>query len=129
MAAKKFDFVKSSCGGSPCEQGASFYYELVWEKEDPPGSGTFIPVDLTGYTAKMQVRKESGTALIVELSTANSRIIIDPLLGKITLSISATDTNNLAAGMYKYDLELTSSTGFVIRFIQGQFEVIGQITV
>lgn len=128
MPAEKYDFVKTSCGGAPCEQGATFSRQLVWQKESPQGSGIFIPVDMTGYTAKMQVRKKSSDPLIIELSTLNSRIIITPLLGQIDLLISATNTNTMPSGIYAYDLELTDLNGFVTRFIEGQFEVVGQIT-
>ena len=133
MAAQKFDFTKagcdSSCGGMPCEQGATFFYQLVWEKETTPGSQIYVPIDLTGYAAKMQVRQKIGASLLIELSTVNSRIVLTPSIGQITLNISATDTNILVPGIYKYDLELTDGSGFVTRFIEGLFEVVGQITV
>jgi hypothetical protein len=128
VAAQKLDFVSNECGGNPCEAGANFNYDLIWQKENPVGSGLFVPVDLTGFSAKMQVRKNTGSPVIIELSTTNGRITIDAANGKITLSLSATDTAALASGMYKYDLDLTSPSSFVIRFVQGNFEVSGQIT-
>lgn len=126
MAAQKFDFARSSCGNSVCEQGATFARQLLWEKETSPDVWT--PVDLTGYTAKMEVRKDIGTAVIITLSTSNSRVTLGGVVGTIDLLISASDTNSLPIGAYKYDLELTSPSGFVTRFIEGRFEVVGQIT-
>jgi hypothetical protein len=129
MPAQQFDFVSnSSNGGNPCEQGATFSQVIQWTKETTPGSCVQAPVDLTDYTAKMQVRKKVGSPLLVELSTANGRIAIEALTGTISLSITAADTNLFTPGLYQYDLELTNSAGFVIRFIAGSFEVMGQIT-
>jgi hypothetical protein len=128
LAAQKFDFSRGECGTSVCEQGATFSYELIWEKEYPIDSGEYVVVDITNYTAKMQVRKDAGKPLIVELSTTNGRIIIDGPNGKISLLIPASITETLPPGIYKYDLELINNTGFVTRFIEGIFEIVGQIT-
>lgn len=130
MASQQFDFISNSVGGgNPCEQGATFTQQIQWTVESAPGTCIDVPVNLTGYTAKMQVRKKAGAALLVELSTANGRIVITPLTGTILLTLTAAETNVLTPGLYLYDLELTNSTGFVIRFISGAFEVTGQITV
>jgi hypothetical protein len=129
MAAQKFNFSYSECGNSVCEQGATFSYELHWEKELIPDTDIFSVVDMTGFTARMQVRKDVGKPLLIELSTSNGRIIIDEPNGKINLLIAASVTSTLIAGVYKYDLELTNTSGFVDRFIEGLFEVVGQITV
>lgn len=129
MPAEKYDFIRTGCGGTPCEQGATFSHQLVWQKESPLDSGIFVPVNMTGYTAKMQVRKKSSDPVIIELSTSNSRIVITPLLGQIDLLIPATNTNTMPAGIFAYDLELTDTNDFVTRFIEGKFEVVGQITV
>jgi len=126
VSAQKFNFVKGECGSTACEKGATFYYELIWEKE--VSDDVFSPVDLTGFSAKMQVRKDVGSSLIIELSTANNRITFDSLNGKIILKISASDTSALVPGSYKYDLELTTPEGFVISFIYGSFDIIGRIT-
>jgi hypothetical protein len=129
MAAQKFDFSRDGCEGSPCEVGATFYYQLAWEREDPLNPDTFIAVDITGFTAKMQVRKNVGTPVIIELSTTNNRIQLDGPNGFIYLKIDAADTAGLPPGMYRYDLDLRAPDGFVTRFVQGLFEIVGPITV
>ena len=129
MSATRFDFVRKECGGSPCEQGATFSYQLVWQKEYPVDSDIFVPVDITGYSAKMQVRKDIGSPVAIELSTANSRITLDGPNGVINLLIAANDTAVLVPGVYKYDFDLTDTNGFVTRFIAGLFEIVGAITI
>lgn len=131
MAAQQFDFVSNpSGGGNPCEQGATFSQQVQWAVETPPGSCIQVPVNLTGYTAKMQVRRLHKTdPIIIELSTVNGRITLDAPNGNVNLLISASDTALLISGIYKYDLELTDASGFVTRLIQGDFEIVEQITV
>lgn len=128
MPAINFDFTKSSCQNPVCEQGATFTYQFLWQKETTPGSDVFVPVDLTGFTAKMQVRKKAGDPVILELSTANSRITLGGIAGTIDLLVAANITDALVPGMYKYDLEITTGAGVVTRFVEGLFEVVGQIT-
>ena len=129
MYSNKFNFTRADDFGKALQRGATFTHQWAWEKETAPQSGEYTPVDLSGFTAKMQVRKKPGSPIIIELSTANGRIILGGALGTIDLLISATDTENLIPGMYAYDIELTSDTGFVIRFSEGLFEVEDEITV
>lgn len=83
-----------------------------------------VPVNLTGYSADMQVRDVSNN-LIVELSTANGKAVITPATGTVTLTLSATDTatGTLAAGTYSYDLNLTAADSTVYKILQGAFVV------
>jgi hypothetical protein len=113
--AAKYDIV--------CDQGATFSRELSWLDSES------IPVDLTNYTARMQVREtaESSTALL-SLTTENGRIALGGTAGTITLTVSATDTAAVVAGEYLYDLEIVSSLGTVTRLLQGCFTVDAEIT-
>lgn len=132
MSAARYDFTSSEgCegAGTPIEIGATFSYQLIWQKEQPADSGIFLPVDLTGYTAKMQIRKSPGAPVILEISSTNGRLTFDRPNGLINLVVPASVTAALPAGIYKYDLDLTDQNGFVTRFIYGNFEIIGTITV
>ena len=103
-------------------KGTTFQLKPVWKIGG-------VPVDLTGYTADMQVRAATDTAIIVELSTTNGRITIDAAYGRINLYISATDTAALTAGAYQYDLNLTNSVdGTVYKILQGAFTIAASVT-
>jgi hypothetical protein len=128
MPAAQYNFATGGCQGGPLEVGATFSNQLIWQAETPPGSEIYVPVDITGYTAKMQVKKKVGAPLVLELSTANQRITLDPTNGILNLVVSAADTALLVPGLYRYDLDLTDQAGFVTRFIQGAFEIVGTIT-
>lgn len=115
MAAGSYDIL--------CEQGATFSLVLTWRNPD----GT--PIDITGYSAKMQVRASKADATaILTLDTTTGGITLGGDMGTVTLTASATATNSLTSGAYVYDLELTSATNNVTRLIEGAFTVSGQVT-
>jgi hypothetical protein len=104
-------------------QGATWPQQLVWKTGDPPTA-----VDLTGYTARMHLRRRVGDEdPAVELTTENDGITLGGTAGTIDLLISAADTADLASGRYVYDLELvTGST--VRRLLEGTITVSAEVT-
>jgi len=86
----------------------------------------FVPVDLTGYTCKAQVRAESGYAIILELDTY---ITLNTPTGAIVILIPPSVTLTLPPGIYKYDLFLTDPSGNPTKLLWGQFEIRTSITV
>ena len=104
------------------EQGATFSQVITYKEAG-------VAINLTGYTARLQVRStlESATS-VVELTTANSRIALGGAAGTITLTISATDTAALTAGRGVYDLELVSGSGIVTRLLQGVATISRNVT-
>lgn len=111
-------------------QGATFNQTLYWEEGNPP-----IPVNLTGYTAKLQVRStHKSKAVILELSTSNGRITLgtsgNMTTGAINLFINATDTAQLSVCddiKPVYDLEMTNN-GVVSRILQGNVIIAPEVT-
>jgi hypothetical protein len=104
------------------DQGATFDRVITWK--DSNGA----VINLTGYTAKMQVRTATdATTSLIELSTTNGRITLGGALGTITLNVAAADMN-FAGGVYQYDLELTSGAGVVTRLIMGSFTMRAEVT-
>lgn len=105
-----------------CDQGATFSRIITWKNT----SGT--PIDLTGYTAKMQVRTTPAAAsAVLTLSTAAGSIVLGGALGTITLTGQAS-AMNMDGYNYVYDLELTSSGGAVTRLVMGNFTVRAEVT-
>lgn len=115
MSAAKYNF--------EIEQGATFTKPLVWK------SSTGAVVDLTGYTARMQIRETVGsTEILLELTTQNNRIAIVPLQGKVTLTIDASTTSQISWTKGVYDLELVSSNGTVTRLLRGNVSISKEVT-
>ena len=82
------------------------------------------PVDLTGYTAAMQIR-DSAAVVLLSLSTtptANGSVLtVTPLTGTIDVTITDEDTATLTNGVY--DLVITDGSGNKTRLIEGKVVV------
>ena len=86
------------------------------------------PVDLTGYTARMQIKDKVGGTLLHSLTTENSGIALDVALHTITITISATDTAAFDFKKGVYDLELVSASGVVTCVLYGSVSVSKEVT-
>lgn len=108
------------------EQGATWRHTLALKA----GAGAQAPaLDLTGYTARMQVRTElAAQDVLLELTGANGRITITPLDGRIDITVSATDTAALEFERAMYDLEIESAGGEVTRVLAGMVTLSRQVT-
>lgn len=74
-----------------------------------------FPLDLTGATAKLDVRSASD-GLVHAASTDNGQItitIVSPTSSTVALRIDAEYTATWAVGVYEFDLEITYATGIV----------------
>lgn len=86
-------------------------------------------MDLTGYVARMQIRKTiESPHILLELTTENTRITITPLTGRLDLVIGATDTAGLDFTTAVYDLEMESLAGEVTRLVRGSVTLIAEVT-
>lgn len=115
------------------EQGATF--DLPLRYRTPAG----VAVNLTGYSAKMQVREAPASALFVEFNsslTANGFIWLtgsaenreDGANGNLRIFMTAANSAALPRFAGRYDLELRDSAGYVTRLLEGQFRVEPEIT-
>jgi len=98
------------------DQGAT--YEVTLDLTDENGD----ILNLNGYSANSQLRKWYTSTNSTAFSTS-----INAAAGTITLSLSATQTANLTAGRYVYDVEVTSS-GVISRIIEGIVTVSPNVT-
>ncbi|MGZ3773038.1 MAG: hypothetical protein ACXVCY_04630 [Pseudobdellovibrionaceae bacterium] len=126
MAVGKYHFSNIGLKKNACEQGSTFEKQFTWKVKN--AANQLIPVDLQGYSARMQVRPNYKSPFVIELTTENSRIILGGQNGTIRLFISAEDTAAIPAKTFIYDLELVSPNGNVKRLIEGDFEVSPEVT-
>jgi len=104
-------------------QGATFSRTIDYK--NPAGAA----IDLSTSTAKMSVKKAYGDATsLIDLTTANSRIVLDDTLPNITLSLTSTLTAALPAGLWVYDLEVYTGAA-VDSVIRGTFLVLPEVSV
>jgi hypothetical protein len=97
---------------------------------DPTGN-TYEPFSLTGYSARMQVRRtiDSDTFLL-NLTTQNGALIVNPTAGdvnKISINVSAATTASVTTSGV-YDLEIISTENIVSRVLQGSFTLSPEVT-
>lgn len=104
-----------------CPQGSTFSRTLTYEIDN-------TPVNLTGYSARMQVRVDYATTTTLVSLTSGSGITLGGSAGTITFTITAAASALLPPGSWVYDLELVSGGGEVTRLIQGEFVVTPEVT-
>lgn len=87
------------------------------------------PIDLSGYTARMQIRnKLSDTTYLLDMTTENGRIILNNAVKTIELKITATDTTAITWTSGVYSLELVSAGGVVSTLMNGTVTVKQEVT-
>ena len=107
-------------------KGATFSKQFQWQTGSTP-----TPVDLTGCTARMQVRKTvQDTAVLDTLTTENGKLVInDALLGKFKINLTAAQTGAYTFINAAYDLEIVYYGGEpVYRVLSGCFSVDPEVT-
>jgi hypothetical protein len=106
------------------DQGSTFARTILWR--DPAKK----PILMEGYKARMQVRKTTDSAIVLELTTENGRISLHPTNGQISLLISDEVMATIPEDKYLYDLELIGPTAsiYVYKLLQGNFVVRSEVT-
>jgi hypothetical protein len=99
--------------------GASFKQGFRWKAPDT-GAGQ----NLTAWSAKMRIGPPGGKA-VLELSNG-SGITLNST-GLILIEMSATATAALPAASWTYTLDMIDPSGFVIRFLHGDLEVVHEL--
>jgi hypothetical protein len=99
------------------EQGATFNFNFRVETD-----GT--PWDLSDYDFAMQVRRSTSSS--TTLLNITSATMTD--LGRVSVTVDATTMDDVPAGRWVYDIELTSSGDEVTRILEGRFIVSPQVT-
>lgn len=109
------------------EAGATF--KLIFSVKT--GTDVGAPaMDLTGWTPRLQIRKEAGAlGVLLDCNTTNGRITVTGVgLGEITLNIPATDTARIPGGGV-YDLIISNATtSEVRRLLQGTVTISPAVT-
>lgn len=114
------------------QQAATF--DLPISYRDSAGT----PINMGGYTARLQVRELPQYPLLVEFNTeltANGFIYLngpaeereDGANGNLRLFMTAANTANIEAFVARYQLNITDSDGVVTPLIEGRFEVQGSV--
>lgn len=110
-------------------QGANFFHTIRVYTD----SAKTTLADLTGYTARMDIRANlTDSAVLLTLTTENSRITITGASGEIELNVTAADTAGVTMTKERetwvYDLEIVAPSGKVIQLIKGKVPAWREVT-
>jgi hypothetical protein len=101
------------------DQGASF--DLTFDLVGDDG----YPINVTGYEFSGQIRKTYYSTN----PTANIIVtILNPVAGNTLLSISSSNTANIVAGRYVYDIKMKDTADVTSRVVEGIVTVTPQVT-
>jgi hypothetical protein len=125
MSAGKYNFT--------IEQGATYTVEIQYKDANNN------PIDLTGYSGRMQIRPAIGSTTTylclssslqsdgTGLNFSGSAGINPPISGTIGIYISAASSSALTFNEGVYDLEIASGS-FVARLLQGNVQLSKEVT-
>lgn len=105
------------------EAGATFRLAITWK--DDAG----VAINLTGYSARMQVRETyEATDTILSLTSGAGDIVLGGSAGTVVVTVPAATTQKLFHSYAVYDLELEASNGVVTRLLQGNAIISREVT-
>ena len=105
------------------DQNTTFTFEIEYKDSNDDA------IDLTGASAKLQVRDTSGTKLAFTLTSPSGGITIDAPSGKLTVRMTPTQTNKLFYPKSSYDLMLTDSNAVKTKLIEGFLTLSRSVTI
>jgi hypothetical protein len=101
--------------------GASRDLSITWTEGGEP-------VDLTGWSARLQVRTAvTSPTVLVDLESPDE-ILLGGTDGTIWAGLTPTHTAALDPGVYRYDLRLTDGGPTVVYLIEGSLKVKDPVT-
>lgn len=101
-------------------------FRFIIEYKDTNGD----PINLSGASAKMQVRDtKGGSKLAFTLTSPTGGIVIDQLNGKLTLTMTPTQTNKLFYPKSSYDVMLIDGNGVKTKLIEGFLTLSRSVTI
>lgn len=112
------------------EQGATFTRLIEIEYPDSEDLTVFLPFDLSGYSASMQIRRTiDSTTPQITLTDANGRIEIQSasVVNAIRLTLLPSETV-LVETDGVYDIEIEDDSGVISRILKGTVTLSRQVT-
>lgn len=104
------------------DQGADWYINFTYQDSNSN------PINLTGYTAALQLRSNVSDQIAALSLSTGSGITITASTGLIAVHATAAQTGAVVAGYYYYDLEITSVSNIVTRLVEGKIQIVAQVT-
>jgi hypothetical protein len=106
------------------DQNATFSFVVEYKDESDNA------IDLSGASAKMQIRDtKGGTKLAVTLTSPSGGITIDGPNGKLTVKMTPTQTSKIFYPKSSYDVMVIDSNGNKIKLLEGFMTLNRSVTI
>lgn len=96
--------------------GKTIGFSLTW--------GGKSPIDVTGYSSRLVIKKSPQLDAAAEFTVANGRVVIGSSDGLISFSADSSDTVSWSAGNYVYELMVTDAGGNDISVLTGLCRIV-----
>jgi hypothetical protein len=107
------------------DQNTTFTFQVQYTLEDE-----VTPINLSGATAKMQVRDtKGGSKLAFTLTSPSGGITINGSTGTLTIKMTPTQTNKLFYPKSSYDIMVVDSNGNKIKLLEGFMTLSRSVTI
>jgi len=107
------------------DQNATFKFQVQYTEDD-----AVTPINLTGASAKMQVRDtKGGSKLAFTLTSPSGGITIDGPQGLLSVTVTPTQTNKLFYPKSSYDIMVVDSNGNKIKILEGFMTLSRSVTI
>lgn len=105
-------------------QGEDFHKRFTWQAGTPAA-----PVDLTGCSARMQVRSQVDSPnVLLALHTDDGSLTLGGAAGTVDMDLGNAATAAITWPAAVYDLEIVFPSGQVRRLLKGQVAVDREVT-
>jgi hypothetical protein len=106
------------------DQNATFSFIVEYKDENDNA------IDLSGASAKMQVRDtKGGSKLAVTLTSPSGGITLDGPNGKLTVKMTPTQTSKIFYPKSSYDVMVVDSNGNKIKLLEGFMTLNRSVTI
>lgn len=107
------------------DQNTTFTFQVQYTENDE-----VTPINISGSTAKMQVRNTAGgDKVAVTLTSPAGGLTIDGPEGTVTVKMTPTQTNKLFYPKSSYDIMLIDSNGNKIKLLEGFITLSRSVTI
>ena len=107
------------------DHNATFTFQVQYTEDDE-----VTPIDLTGASAKMQVRDtKGGSKLAFTLTSPAGGITIDGPTGTLDIKMTPTQTSKMFFPKSSYDIMVIDSNGNKIKLLEGFMTLSRSVTI
>ncbi len=107
------------------DQNTTFKFEIQYTQDDET-----TPIDLSGASAKMQVRDiKGGAAVAFTLTSPSGGITIDGSTVTLLITMTPTQTNKIFYPKYSYDILIIDSNGNKTKLLEGFMTLKRSVTI